>query len=307
MRYIIAVLLLLLFLVNSAHAWEVRVGERVINIFNYLQVRYTSDPSAMDQFTIPRARIDVWGDVNDKLGYFTETDLMQSPALVYGWIDLKYISKATLRLGKFYYPFGLEYTTPPSQFDTINCTTTLWNLFGYSRDIGMQLSGKFEKFKYYLAVVNGADNSSTDNNKAKDVVGRVVFTPLNKLALGVSYYGGKSGTMEAERVRVGGEINYNEGSFSLKGEYISAKDGNVNKLGWYLQPAYNICNVQGLARYESWDPDLDISGDKRYIFTLGINWFFDLNAKLQVNYEIKSEETNEVANNALLTQLQLNF
>jgi len=292
-------------LATTALASEIKVGEKIVNISSYLQTRYTFSLSGNDQFTIPRLRSDIWGDANEKVGYLIELDATASPAIVYGWIDLKPNKITKLRVGKFYYPFGLEYTTPPSRFDTINPTYTLWNLFGYSRDMGIQLGQNVESFKYDLAVMNGADNKTSDDNESKDIFGRFVLKKSEDFNAGFSFHLGKAGSTESERQRIGAELSYKLGVFGLKSEYIRATDGGVKKWGWYLQPSVFLNSVlQGLVRYEYWDPNTQSGGDLQTITTLGINAFFDPETKLQINYEIKREEA-EVSNDALLFQLQL--
>lgn len=278
-----------------------------LNTSSYIQTRYTVDLSSTDQFTIPRLRSDIWGDVNENVGYFVEVDVVASPALIYGWIDLKPNEATKLRVGRFYYPFGLEYTTPASKFDTINPTYCLWNFFGYSRDSGVQLSQNFDNFKYAVAFMNGADNQLTDDNESKDVLGRVVLKKFMGVDIGASFHIGTATSTEITRKRVGLELAYNSDKFGLKSEFIYGSDGGVRKLGFYVQPSLWINQaLQGLVRYEYWDPDTAGAGDLQTVVTLGVNAFFDDVVKLQINYEFKKEEVDTL-NDALLAQLQVMF
>ena len=291
---------------SLASAWEVKLGDRTMNIFNYIQTRYCFSPAGTDQFSVPRLRTDFSGDIGKLAGYFIEVDYVTTPALVYGWANVK-LPFGKLSMGRFYEPFGLEYTTPPSNFDTINPTNMLWYYFGYSRDIGIELSNNLGFMKYGVAIVNGADNKFVDDNRAKDLVGRFVFMPNSNLAYGFSGYTGKTGTMEMEKSLAGAEISYNCSIGSLKGEIIGGKMNGANSFGWYLQPLIGIKTpLQLLLRYESWDPNTAIAGDLTGTLTLGVNYFFDEGSKLQINYENKAEET-PIDNNALLVQLQVNF
>jgi len=286
-------------------ALEVKDKDQTLNVSSYIQARYTVDSSRTDQFTIPRLRSDIWGEAGERLGYLVELDAVTSPAVIYGWIDIKPNKNTKLRVGRFYYPFGLEYTTPPSKFDTINPTLTLWNLFGYSRDSGVQLSQEFETFKYALALVNGADNQAVDDNESKDLFGRWVLKRSKDLKVGLSFQTGAAGTLETARQRLGAELDYKLGPFGLKAEYIRAYDNNVKKWGWYVQPSLFLSSaLQGLWRFEYWDPNTQATGDLSTVSTLGINAFFEKNLKFQVNYEFKREEV-EISNDALLFQLQL--
>ncbi len=318
-RIIVLFSMVILFFSQAvSHAWEIRLGERIMNGFIYIQPRYTFSPVSNDEFKLYRARLDLWGDINDKLGYFLEIDFTQPPSIIYGWADIKYNPEASWRIGRFFYPFGLEYTTPPSRFDTINPTNVFWYYFGYSRDTGIQYKEKRKGMRYDLALVNGADNMNGDDNDSKDFVGRVVFEVEKGSEIGFSYYGGRAGTgtLEADKIRSGVELKYEKEKISVKSEYITGfgyKDDSglyqaVWGQGYYFQPAYMLSqDLQALFRYEEWDPDVDASGDKKTVALLGLNWFFDPNAKLQLNYEIKREETSPSDNDIFLVQLQLNF
>jgi len=284
---------------------EVELGGDIIKFTSYLQARYSSAPSSNDSFTLPRLRIDVWSDPSPNWGYLVEIDPTISPAIVYGWIDLKASDRLKLRIGRFYYPFGLEYTTPPSRFDSILPATVLWEYFGYSRDIGAQVIGGRNRIKYYLSVVNGRDNEMTEDNDSKDFCGRVTFD-LAGMTVGASHYSGRSGTTEAERMRTGGEVEFGAGPFTFKGEFISGLDGEVRSQGWYAMPIFDITPViQALIKCESWDPDVKSPGDHQTIVTPGFNFFLEKDLKLQVNYVIKEEEKDPVENNSFLTQIQI--
>jgi len=297
----------LVMLTVAALAQEIKLGERSVNLTAYLQTRYALAQSGNDTFSIPRLRADIWGDVNDWTSYFFELDAVTSPAIIYGWADLKPNKFTKFSIGRFYYPFGLEYTTPPSKFDTINPTAMLWALYGYSRDTGIELTQNFDKFKYYLALVNGADNQAADDNEGKDLVGRFLFIQSKDLTAGFSLQSGKTGTLEAKRERIGVELNYKAGAFGLKGEGIEAYDAGIRKLGWYLQPSLFLTPaLQALMRFEEWDPDIDLAGNRQTVTTLGVNAFFNPETKLQINYEAKREEI-EVNNDQFLFQFQLNI
>ncbi|KPK45527.1 MAG: hypothetical protein AMK74_03125 [Nitrospira bacterium SM23_35] len=96
---------------------------------------------------------------------------------------------------------------------------------------------------------------------------------------------------------------------SLKGEYISARDYRADRLGWYVQGGYNFIpdKIQAIVKYESYDADRDIQGDRIDIITLGLNWFFSKMTKLQINYEHHTEGLTGTSENAILAQFQAGF
>lgn len=296
-----------LVLALAVSAWELQAGDRKINLFNYLQVRYTAGPASTDQFSIPRLRTDLWGDLGERLGYFIEYDYVTSPSLIYCWLDIK-TDLTKISLGRFYVPFGLEYMTPPSRFDLIDPTNALWYYFGYSRDTGIEVSKKYDSWKYYLALINGADNQNSDDNEAKDVTGRIVFTPQEGVAFGFSGYSGRSGSAEAEKSIAGIELDIKQGALRIKGEGFLGRMNGRDNGGYYLQPMIGEEGKgQVILRYEYWDPNSGQAGSQLCTTTLGLNYWWEKELKVQANYEHKFEAANPVQNDVMLLQLQLNF
>lgn len=307
-RSALIISLLMLSLAGICFAGELDLGNYSVNVSSYIQVKYNNSEASTDQFTIPRARFDLWGNIGTKSAYFIEIDAASTQPLVYSWIEYKLDEKNKLTMGRMFYPFSLEYMTTPNNFETILPTSMLWAYFGYSRDIGLMASGKYETFKYYGGIVNGSDYSYTDDNETKDIVGRFVYYPIKDLGIGVSYYNGRSGTLEAYKVIGGGEISYSKDSFSVKSEYYAGENNSIHSRGWYFQPSYYVLNgVQLLIKYEDWDPDVAVANNSLYTTTYGVNWFFDTTTKLMVNYIANREETTPVVNDELLAQMQLSF
>jgi hypothetical protein len=64
---------------------------------------------------------------------------------------------------------------------------------------------------------------------------------------------------------------------------------------------------QPFVRFDRWDANKHLAGDRTDIITLGFNWFFAETTKLQLNYNIKKEETSQIDNNEFLVQFQYGF
>ena len=288
------------------------LGSEEVKVSGYIQALYSSTQPDISSFSVARLRVDIWGDPNPIWGYLIEIDPTVSTSLIYGWVDIKSIPWFKLRVGKFYYPFGLEYSTPPSNFDTINPSNTLWKFFGFSRDIGAELLGGSNGFKYYLAVVNGNDNQGKDNNNFKDFCGRATYN-FGDLTAGASVYSGLTGTDEArDRGRTGAELNYKNGLFSLKGEFISGleetPDTVIRSQGWYVMPIVRFAgSFEALVKYEIYDPDVNSNIDANSYITYGINYFFTEDLKLQINYVRDIEEEEQIKDDTFAAQLQLSF
>jgi hypothetical protein len=102
------------------------------------------------------------------------------------------------------------------------------------------------------------------------------------------------GTIKSDGYAV--SLFYNFGQQFVKG--FKAQDRYDD---WYPR------TYQPFIRFDRWDPNKNVSGDRTDIYTLGFNWFFAETTKLQFNYNIKEEESTEVDNNEFLVQFQYGF
>ncbi|MBI4777688.1 hypothetical protein HY792_02005 [Candidatus Desantisbacteria bacterium] len=181
------------------------------------------------------------------------------------------------------------------------------------RDIGGQVSGEFDfgtkkKIEYAVGIFNGAGINVDDDNECKDIAGRILIFPIQDLSVGVSYYNGKSGAAETDKLRTGMELSYLINRLSIEGEYISGKDGNLEEYGWYAQIGYKfVPELEAVVKYDSYEPDKNKTDDKIDAATLGLNWVLNKWAKIQTNYEWKFEEGTKVSNDVFLTQYQVQF
>ena len=110
-----------------------------------------------------------------------------------------------------------------------------------------------------------------------------------------------------KRDRTGLEMALLYDVFSLKGEFISAEDGEISRDGWYLQAGYFFLpkKLQGIFKVDSYDKNS--AGDRTNVWTAGLNWFLSEKIKLQVNFELYKDESGKTTNKALLAQFQAGF
>lgn len=290
-----------------------------LKLSSYIQVRYTHQEDGVDGFRIRRARVRLKGDILKDVTYKLQIDTAKTPVLLDAQIGVKLSSRAGLTFGQFKVPFSLENLTSSSALDTINRSQAVEKLCpgldikAQGRDIGVAVHGQFSRIEYTLGVFNGSGINKTDYNDKKDIAGRLVFYPARFLALGLSHYNGKfssqAGTPPLKRDRRGLDIFFLQGQLSLKGEYISARDDQADKYGWYLQGGYFIMpeKVQAIIKYDSFDKNKDIRGDRIAVMTFGLNWIFSEKTKFQINYEYHQEETSEASKSVILAQFQAGF
>jgi phosphate-selective porin len=118
-----------------------------------------------------------------------------------------------------------------------------------------------------------------------------------------------SPTRKDDRDRIGGEIAYTKDAFDFRGEYIKGNDGATNKDGWYIQGGYFFIptKLQGVLKFDIYDPNTKIGHDITNVYTIGTNWYFTKWVYLQGNYEVKDEMGKELDNNTLSGQVTLQF
>jgi phosphate-selective porin OprO/OprP len=305
-------------------------SSKPLRLAGYTQVRYRNDDTINDTFDIRRARIDLRGALGGGFDYRLQAELAGSSAKLLdatvGW-RMNDAFKATA--GQLKIPFSQENLASSNRLETINRSQVVEALVARGkdvignhngRDIGVQAAGSFSLFKqqgfldYAVGVFDGSGINTADTNEKKDLVGRLIVHPFKGLSVGGSFYTGRytlssAPTREDSRQRVGGELAYVNGPFLLKGEVIHGYDARVEKSGWYALGGYFVVaeRLQAIVKYDTFDPDASRFKNETSITTLGCNWFFNKWAFLQLNYEVKDETGPEVSNNALTSQLTVQF
>ena len=255
------------------------------------------------------------------------------------YITYKPFTWLNVKAGQMIVEFGPENTTQDRNLDLIErsqvvnalvarkgdaangLVDSLGNQNG--RDIGIQLNGSLVKIEdyhlldYYVQLLNGAGINTLDNNQSKDIDARLVFHPVRILSIGGSYYDGDdrftgTTTKDQRRIRWGGELNLEYNALSVKGEYIRGQEGNSNPIvhqGWYGQAGYFIVpkHLQGVFRYDWYDPNLAKTQVNSTYYDFGLNYFFNVWTKFQLYYSLRNQQGPTVNNNMFEAQLQLAF
>jgi phosphate-selective porin OprO/OprP len=215
--------------------------------------------SLSDTILLRRVRPTFSGTIYHYIDYFIRPDFGQGSVVIYdAYAELKYFSRAKLRVGKFKPPVGLERLQ--SDDDTSFVERGFPTLLVPSRDIGFQVSGDIVKNRvnYAVGVFNGVpDNSLTDAavSRHRDYAARLFLTPfqpetsnpLHGLGFGLGFSSGNvdgeglpsyksfgqnsfisfaSGVTEAgHRTRLAPQAYYYLGPFGLLTEYGLTEEG----------------------------------------------------------------------------------
>ncbi len=305
-------------------------------------------------FYFDRARLGVVGNIPYDFSYYVMAEFSPTkggPYLLDAFITYKRFAPwINVSAGQFKSPFGLELGTPCQSLHTINRSRVVSELASPFRDLGVLVyggTGEKELFglkaanvlAWRFAITNGTGLNLTDNNSGKEYTARLIFTPIEGVSLGGSYkyetLKPSDPTMDDDvRKRWGMDISIEKMNVLLQAEYINGNDqgsslvgggcggtptlviGDFVKNGFFVQALYKTpWNIQPVVKFESYDPDAEISFNKQQDWTFGFNYFFNEWTRLQVNYVYRAEESSadvladwhEVENDFFVVQLQVKF
>ncbi len=322
-----------------------------VNVIGYIQpqleYKFAEDASGEADnrfdFTFNRARLGVMGNIPYDVSYYLllETSPFKGDVkLLDAFVSYTRLeSYASFSMGRFKTPFGLERNTGCQALYTIYRSEVVNNLV-LDRDLGLMLYGNYESLvRYNIGLMHGTGLADIDNNKAKDIVARVVVTPIEMLNIGGSFQTGKqpaadpTAEEEDKKTIFAGELQFAYKDLLIQGEYIGGKressggtvthppdcthdttwytvvpPGESKSGGYWGFIAYMTpWNLQPVVKYEFYDRDSDTEDDETGIITFGINYFINDWSRVQVNYLYKAEYGNEVPNDELVVQFQALF
>jgi hypothetical protein len=286
-----------------------------------------------NSFAFRKARIGVTGSIPYNFTYYLMTELsptLKGPYILDAFLTWKAAGQyLKVSAGQFKSPFGLELSTPCQSLFTVDRSLVVNELASPFRDQGIMFSGGTDSLKifgiekpnvltYSLAITNGTGLNIADNNKSKDVIGRIVFAPCNFFQIGGSYHHGKQKnpdpavTKADVLTRWGADIQLKKsfGQFGLtsQSEYIYAKDdgsklvgggcgatpevvqGSFKRGGFYSQlMLLTPWKIEPVVKIQSYDPNLDIDNTdhneyRRDSYILGFNYYVNDWTRIQMNY-----------------------
>lgn len=286
----------------------------------YTQARYTIDNFAADTFQLYRARVGLEGEVFKNIRYKFLFEAARTPQLLDAMIEFSLIKNGFIRVGQFKVPFSQENLLSAALLDTINFSQVVSKLVpgrdnsANGRDIGVMADYKYGTLEAVVGVFNGSGINKADVDEKKDFATRVTWGALKYLTVGGSLYLGHTIPATAtspvfKRNRYGLEAAFNYSDFMVKTEFVYGQD-DLKKAsglyilgGWFALPG----KLQVIARYDTFNKDMDLTGDRNDIFLVGANWFFTPKIKLQINLELAKPEATGLDFSALLAQVQIGY
>lgn len=303
----------------DSQKWD-KVISSLPKISGYVMGRYTY---ADDQstFRLRRVRMSVAGEIGKKIDYKFQAEL-SSFKLLDAYFNYKPFESFKVKAGQFKVPFTVENTDyTPTKMILMDHPMVLDRLVGSSeqigdttlkstgRELGIDLHGSLlnKVLHYDLAIFNGAGLNTTDNNKSKDVVGRLKVTPCKGLTLSGSYYWGEYDDtfFTRERWSFGGV--YDKDAVLVRAEYVGGKtgfeDAELESDGWYVLGGYRFADGkwQVAARYDSFTENTELRDDTTQSnITVGVAWKPIKNIRLQGNFVCEDHAVGGNRNVAML-------
>ena len=235
---------------------------------------HTTDISS---FSVRRARFTITGDLYKgkagKIDYRFYFDLVRIPKnpILDMWIKYQPCKEFGVQFGQFKNPITFEASISPSKYDFIDFSYVVQNLAKMgsgdvaglnvtARDAGFMFLGGFlhrngySLINYHIGVVNGNGINEKDNNKSKDVFGKLTIKPSKDFALAAYYqwgeadlakffseeqikgeYGWNKNPEYVTMHRWGGGFNYDGKKAFARGEYIGGLTGSLVSEGMYVE------------------------------------------------------------------------
>ena len=331
--------------------FELKISTRTQFRYTY---NWTDENSLTDDngyFTLPRTRLRLDGFayytwLRYKVQYdFTGQDdagaspARRSPDLRDLYFDLARNPRATVRLGQFKAPLGLQEMTSSGDQEFVDRSVAS-EAFAPSRQEGAMLWGtSFEKkFGYEAGVFNGnGRNRKTNDNTGYMYVARVHFDPNGEYklsevdnpdkvnwTLGLAYM---LNSTQASLLKTAEDLRQTTGEafvglkykrlFALADYYSRTQEqaagapdidsgGAIGQVGFFLVPR----KIELAVRYSYFDEDKDTSNDREIEKRLGFGYYFSKHdLKFQADYGQVEDEASLTDNktDVFRAQLQIVF
>jgi len=339
-----------------------------ITITGFVQLQYTTstvDDVVSNSFEIRRARIGAIANFNDwitgrfELDGTPNKDGTQPGILRDTFLNLGFEPGFQLRFGQYKKPFSVVQLISDTTYPTVErgiriqgvgqkALDNLLEALRYNeRDIGITVLGGFRdvlgkgtNISYQVGVFNGEGRNKFDINNGKEIVGRLVVTPLKGLDLAADF---ANNTLNGDPIKdssgnpvdstnvhaFGFDIQYHpnpDRGVWLIGE-VDAGDNFDDKSGGFLRgddtatfvgftavAAYRI-SVQDnkwlvafepVFRIDFTDPNQDVDDDAATLITPGFNLYFQKNVRLMFDYDVvKPQDSSKNTESGFLFRAQV--
>jgi len=323
---------------DSATDWLKDVTERV-HLHAYAQGGFNYTHAGGDDkatFEMKRAIFLGGAQITDRWSFLFMHDFSSVVQEYYTDFRITNNKALTVRLGQFKNALSIENSLSPTVMEAIDVyadgVTYLAGcgsdpLFGvqYGRDLGLALFGQTNngRFRYELNVMNGQGVNKKDQNKEKDFIAKLEFSPTKNLRLVASGQLGRGHAIatslynpeiqvgdDYKRNRLTAGFDYKSRDFNVHGEYLEGKDGNATSRGAYVMGNVPLGKgVDLVGSYDFFNFNTSLGMDQHKAMA-GIQYWFYRACRVQLQYVYKSAYTQggqfyHGANHAIMAQVQV--
>ncbi len=327
--------------VDTKTDWKRELAER-IRLHGYAQGGYNyTHKDGKDANTFEIKRVIFWAEaqITDRWSFLFMHNFSGEVQEYYTDYRITRNKLLTARIGQFKNGLSIENPLSPTSLETIDvCSESVTYLSGcgsdplqgvqYGRDLGLSLFGVTNngKIRYELDVMNGQGINKRDLNPEKDFIGRLEYRPVQGLNLVATGQLGRGHAValspyntaialgqnyRRNRWTVGAD--YRCRAFTLRGEYLEGKDGNVLSRGGYVTSAVPLgeskCDL--VASYDFFNYNTTIGMDQHKVVA-GLQYWFYGKCRVQAQYVYRSAYTAGNAFiqepvHAIMCQMQVRF
>ncbi len=275
-------------------------------------------------FIIKNMRVKIYGELDEGIGYYLQTEFVRSPAVLDAKTYYKFSSAVIVDVGLYKAPFSYEFLTSSSQTDFIYRSQVV-NALNVNRQIGVQIRGTLggNSFKYAAGVFNGNRFSASGNdNNDLLAAARISYTTdlssnaKDKIEIGANAAASNDksvsimgSSFEGKRFLFGGDFSLNLNKFMLSAEAIYGKlkhrySFEQKPFGYHATAGYFFNSMlQFLLRWDSFRIDKGFNDTNQIL--VGLNIFPTKISLFQINYIIPEKEI--IKHHQLLVKAQVSF
>lgn len=309
------------------------VAKTTLSGYVQVQFRTTNEDDAVpnNTFTVRRGRFQLKSKLTDSLSttleFDAKTDCVEAKDI---YLRYKISPKFSLKVGQMKKPFSFAYLQAMYKSPMIERPLHVRKYFDnyLGRDVGLIAEWEpHKRIEFAIGVFNGAgsgEDAVTDNNNAKDFVGRVELMPAKWLTMGgnVSSHGLTEDSDDTPLVdrRVtayGADLSFRRSGFRVVAEGLfgdkPSSDVDAQMIGLYITAAHKcelkdsvIVAVEQGGRIEFADSNRVLDNDAVISVTPYVGFYFHKNARLQICPVLRFPQQGD-AILEFITQAQIEF
>ena len=325
--------------------------ESGLMIGGYGEVTYNDPDEGASELDVQRLVILLAYKFDDRVSFITEIEYehVKEVYIEQAWLNYALNDNTNLRAGLLLVPMGIvnEYHEPTTYNGVERPTLdnkivpTTW------REIGIGVSGRLNNMnmRYQAYIMNGpksydgtyklkgANGLRGGRQKGAESIGsnsnfasRLDFYGILGLRLGISYYNGKTQTIDKSMIgtqvgvsMTGLDARYVKNNFSARYQYINAnltdtnqynrvsgKDLGSQMSGYYVEAAYNLLPIDArqrfdvFVRYEDLDQHKSVTQSLRknlsyhmQEWTVGVSYHLSKGSVFKMDYQSKGTAAND--------------